>query len=421
MSLHRIPVLAALTLGLPLLPLCVLQAAPVPVGLSETDGSWKLTRAGSHYQINGAGGPAPLEKLAALGGNSTRVWGFDQLEDGRLDDAHRNGITVAVGIWLRHDLDYNDPGQVASQIKLALDGVRKYKDHPAVLVWGIGNEMEGTLGDNPAVWHHVESIAKKIKAIDPHHPTMTVLAEMGGDKIRHLHKLCPNIDIVGINSYGGAASVPKRYRENGGSKPYILTEFGPRGPFDFGKNDIGSVDEEFGKIKAATYLETHQTIMADTTLCLGSYAFMWGHKQEATPTWFGMFLADGRKTLAVDVMTTRWTGKPPANRCPQINSLSLPRGTILKTGATLTVQLKAEDPDGDALDVDWVLMQDAQRHLTAGYFQETPPSYKKNILAASATAVTFRVPSKPGLYRIFAYVGDKNGAADVANIVFRAE
>ena len=421
MQLPRTPVLTSLAFAALIGSSLPSLAAPVPVELKQSDGRWSLHRDGKPYDIKGAGGTAPLDKLAAAGGNSTRVWGFDQLEDGRLDEAHRNGVTVAVGMWLRHDLDYNNPEQVEAQVKACLDGVRRYKDHPAVLVWGVGNEMEGATGDNPAVWHHVESIAKQIKAIDPHHPTMTVLAEMGGDKIRHLHKLCPSIDIVGINSYGGAATVPERYRENGGTKPYILTEFGPRGPFDFPKNDIGSVDEEFGRVKAATYRKSHRAVTTDRKLCLGSYAFMWGHKQEATPTWFGMLLADGRKTIAVDVMTKRWTGKDPVNRCPRIHTLSLPRGKTLKAGSTHTVKLGAHDPDGDELEVKWVLMQDAQRHITTGYFQETPPSYKENILAASPKEVTFRIPEQPGLYRIFAYVGDKKGAADTANIVFRAE
>ena len=115
--------------------------------------------------------------LAKLGGNSTRTWGFDQLEGGLLDQAHRHGLTVSVGIWLRHDLDYADEKQVAEQIRLAMEGVRKYKDHPAVLLWGIGNEMEGG-GENLAVWKHVEVLARKIKEEDPGRPTMTVLAEV---------------------------------------------------------------------------------------------------------------------------------------------------------------------------------------------------------------------------------------------------
>jgi len=389
---------------------------PVAVKVARTADGWSLYRAGEPYYIDGAAGPGSIEALANAGGNSLRVWGFDQLEDGRLDEAHRHGLTVAAGIWLRHDLDYGDPEQVAEQVQLVLDGVREYKHHPAVLLWGVGNEMEGVLGDDPAVWRHVEMLAGMIKKEDPLHPTMTVLAELGGEKVRNLHRHCPSIDIVGINSYGGAASVPRRYRESGGTKPYVLTEFGPRGPWELPRNELGTVVEELGHVKAATYEESHLAIKADRSLCLGSYAFMWGHKQEATPTWFGMFLADGRKTAAVDVMTRHWSARPPKNLCPRIDSLSLPGGGRVKVGSTIEAKLRAHDPEGQPLNVAWVLMEDAKRHLTAGYFQETPPSFEENLLESTAEGATFRAPAVPGLYRIFAYVGDGQRAADVANV-----
>ena len=78
-------------------------------------------------------------------------------------------------------------------------------------MWGIGNEMEGYKnGDNQAIWKAVNDIAAMAKQIDPNHPTMTVVAEIGGARVKCIHELCPAIDIVGINSYGGCASIPKR-------------------------------------------------------------------------------------------------------------------------------------------------------------------------------------------------------------------
>lgn len=397
-----------------------LVAAQAEVRLAKTEDGWTLIRGGAPHRIRGAGGTAPLAMLADLGANSTRTWGLDQLESGRLDEAQRAGLSVAVGIWLRHDLDYTDPAQVSDQIRLALEGVRKYKGHSAVLLWGIGNEMEGA-GDDPAVWQHVEELAKRIKEEDPSHPTMTVIAEIGGEKVRNINRFCPSIDIVGINAYGGAASIPERYRTAGGTKPYILAEYGPRGPWDLPRNKFGSVDEESGMVKAATYLASFQAADADRELCLGSYAFKWGHKQEATPTWFGMLLADGRRTPAVDVMAEAWTGMPVRNPCPRIEALKLSGSDTVKTGSTVKATLRARHPAGKAFKVRWVLMDDVKRHLTGGYFQEEPPSYPDHILEASPSEAIVRVPQTPGLYRIFAYVFDEDDGADVANVLFRAE
>ena len=82
----------------------------------------------------------------------------------------------------RHGFDYNNADQVAKQIEEATKAIKQFKDHPAVLAWGIGNEMEGyEQGDNAAIWLCIQRIAKIAKELDPHHPPMTVIAEVGGD------------------------------------------------------------------------------------------------------------------------------------------------------------------------------------------------------------------------------------------------
>jgi len=43
----------------------------------------------------------------------------------------------------------------------------------------------------------------------------------------------------------------------------------------------------------------------DNKLCLGSYVFFWGQKQERTPTWYGMFLKSGEETAAIDTREPR--------------------------------------------------------------------------------------------------------------------
>ena len=75
-----------------------------------------------------------------------------------------------------------------------------------------------------------------VHQLDPNHPTMTVVAEIGGNKVRNIHKYCPDIDMIGINSYGGGPSLAERYREAGGSKPFVVTEFGPPGAWETGRN-----------------------------------------------------------------------------------------------------------------------------------------------------------------------------------------
>ncbi len=250
------------------------------------------------------------------GGNSFRTWGADGSQS-KLDEAQKLGLTMTLGIWLghkAHGFDYNDAGMVARQLDDAKKAIDKYKDHPALLMWGIGNEMEMGFPDNdPAVWKAIEEIAAYAKKVDPNHPTMTVVAEIGGEKVKMINQYCPSIDVIGINSYGGGPSIAERYKKAGGVKPYAITEFGPPGTWEVGKNAWDAATELSSTAKAASYRETYEKAIANQPMSLGSYAFTWGNKQEATATWFGLLLPDGSKLGAVDALSELWSGKPVPN------------------------------------------------------------------------------------------------------------
>lgn len=378
-----------------------------------------LERDGRPYFIRGVGGKERLDLLAQCGGNSIRTWSVDNLKP-LLDDAHRRGLTVTVGLWLgheRHGFNYNDVRQVADQADAVRKAVLEFKDHPAVLAWGIGNEMEGPAGDNAAVWLAIEHLAVLVKQLDPNHPTMTVIAEIGGEKVPNLHRLCPSIDIVGINSYGGIATLAKRYREAGGRKPYVVTEFGPPGMWEVAKTPWGAPPEPTSTQKAQAYRRGYeQAVRGAPDLCLGSYAFLWGHKQEATATWFGLLLPDGKRTEAVDVLQELWSGQPPANRCPRIESLQVVGATSLKPNASLRAQLTLSDPDGDSLSVRWVLQAETTAYGTGGDAEDAPPTFPDAIVKADASGAELKMPESGGGYRLFAYVDDGRGGAAVANV-----
>jgi hypothetical protein len=286
-------------------------------------------------------------------------------------------------------------------------------------MWGIGNEMEG-FGDggNPAIWSAVEAIAKLAKELDPNHPTMTVVAEIGGARVPSIHKLCPSIDVIGINAYGGGPTVAKRYREAGGTKPFVITEFGPNGFWESGKTAWGAPLEPTSTAKAAAYRKTYEgSVLAERgKLSLGAYAFLWGHKQEATPTWFGMLLKDGSRTESVDIMRELWTGKPPPNRCPTITSLKIAGHDQVQGGSIVTASLEAADPEGDPLKVRWELHEEPTEPTAGGDAQKAPPTHPKSIERADERSADVRLPAKPGGYRLFAFVQDDHGGAAVANV-----
>jgi hypothetical protein len=401
------------------------ESKPVAVQVVRGEGGWQMLRGGKPYFIKGAGGDGSLALLARSGGNSLRTWGSEKLQ-ARLDEAHRLGLTVTLGIWLgheRHGFSYNDADQVAAQYESVRKAILRWKDHPAVLMWGIGNEVEGyEKGDNAAVWSAINNLASLAKKLDPNHPTMTVLAEIGGDRVKNVHRLCPDIDVVGINCYGGLSSLPERYRKAKGVKPYVVTEFGPPGVWETKRNRFGAVPEPTSTEKARLYLEGYRKgIEGGRGLCLGSYAFAWGNKQEATATWFGMLLPGGARLGAVDALTEAWKGKPHAHPCPVIDALRLAGGDEVDPEATVKAALKASSPKGDPLEARWVLQQDADDYNVGGDTEEAPPTFPGAILASGLESAEVRLPKEPGIYRLFAYVHDRHGGAAVANVPIRVK
>jgi hypothetical protein len=400
-------------------------AKAITVELRQTERGWQLFRGGEPYFIRGAGGDGSLEKLAAAGANSVRTWGADDI-DARLDAAHALGLSVTVGIWLgheRHGFDYSDETQVHEQLERARHTVLRYKDHPAVLLWGIGNEMEGSgSGDDPAIWRAVNDIAAMVKKLDPLHPTMTVTADLGGDRIDGVQKRCPAIDIHGINSYGGAISVAERYRAGGATKPYVLTEFGPPGVWEIPKNDWGAPIEPTSTEKAAFYRRSYERgVIGAPDLALGSYVFTWGFKMEATPTWYGMFLADGAPLGAVDVMTELWSGSPPANRAPAVEPLLIQGDPQLDPGDELRVRAVITDPEGAAIRTRWVLRRESGEYATGGDYRPVPPEVQGAVLEGRANGARVRMPKDPGPYRLFLYAYDAAGHAATANLPLRVK
>ena len=402
------------------------MAEAVPVELRETaNGGWQLLRGGEPYLIRGAGGSGSLQRLAEAGANSVRTWGADGVGD-ILDEAHKHGLTVTVGIWLgheRHGFDYSDPAQVEAQLEAARDVVLEFRDHPALLLWGIGNEMEGyESGDDPVIWSAVNALAEMVKELDPNHPVMTVTAEVGGGRIESLHKRSPAIDIHGINSYGGALSVAERLRAGGATKPYVITEFGPVGPWEMPTTDWGAPYEQTSTQKAAFYRQSYEkAVLESQGQALGAYAFLWGSKMEGTATWFGMTLDSGAKLGALDVMTEIWSGQAPADLSPTIEPIEIDTPAVLDPGAVVRASTAVADPEGEAVSLTWVLRPESGEYLTGGDFRPLLPDIEGVVATVKDGEATIRMPAEPGAYRLFAYAYDPAGNAAVANIPLRVK
>lgn len=422
-SLSRVPLrLVALLLSVAaILPACAASASRVRIA-REANGDFVLLRNGEPYFIRGAGGWEYLDELVAAGGNSIRTWGAENIDPQAFDDAQRRNLTVMAGLWLPHPregFDYADATQVKQLVARLRVYVERYKNHPALLLWGVGNEMEGD-GSDPNIWKAVEAVAAMVHEVDPDHPTLTVLAEVSERKIEALREHCPSIDALGINSYGSLLSLPQRLRQLGWDKAHVLTEFGPPGPWgEVPVTSWNAAIEPTSTEKAAYYLRGYrEAVASQRDRSLGSYVYFWGVQPTVvtTHTWYETFLpgADRSRLEAVSAMQLAWTGKSPVNRAPQLSALrsSADRRSVAP-GSTYTATVDVRDPDGDPLRLHWEV-----RAELATLTGPAPPVIADCIVATDGLRATFTAPRTPGAYRLFAYVHDDHGNAATANVPF---
>jgi beta-galactosidase/beta-glucuronidase len=131
----------------------------------------------------------------------------------------------------RHGFDYNDTLAVAKQLASFKATIDQFKNHPALLMWGIGNEVNLSY-TNPKVWNAIQDIAKYVHQVDPNHPTTTVTAGLNRAEVEFVKQRAPDIDIFSVNTYGDIAEVPKNIANFGWTGPYMITEWGPNGHWE---------------------------------------------------------------------------------------------------------------------------------------------------------------------------------------------
>lgn len=407
-------------------------AAPAEVRIvTSAAGDHMLHVDGAPFRIRGAGlQDGDQETLAARGANSFRTW--HTAEDqaavrAMLDRAQRNGLMVAMGLHVgkeRHGFDFDDAAAIEAQQTRLLAQVRAYKDHPAVLMWVVGNELNLEARD-PRVWDVVESITTAIQSEDPHHPVMTPLAGFDTTLAEQLRKRAPSLDLIGIQMYGDIGELPRKVEAAQWRGPYVVTEWGPTGHWESPETVWGAAIEDTASRKAELLVERYTDVIeADAGQGLGSYVFLWGQKQERTPTWYGLFLSSGDSTPGVDAMQHLWTGAWPGNRAPSITPLRIDRrlateSVVLSPGATHLAQVEARDPDGDALRYQWTVREES-RATSIGGDPETLPAEVdiRRLNEATDGRLSFEAPSKPGAYRLFVEVHDGQGHAAYANFPF---
>ncbi len=410
--------------------MCLAAGAADSAVRKNDAGKWELTVDGSPFAVHGVNRMGYPETAKEIGVNTIRTYSSasDKAKQ-EVAAAEKHGFKVIAGLWVTHDGEntsfYNDPESMAAQRESIRSQVRALKDSPGLIIWGLGNEAEHPKagGVNEAYWRELGELAKIVKEEDPRHPVMNVIAGNAPWKLEALKQYAPAIDIVGINAYAGAVATEERLKAAGWEKPYILTEFGPRGPWESPKTEWQAPVEPSAEEKAAHYLKSFHSVTDGSRQCLGTAAFVWGNKQEATATWFGMFLESGEKTPAVDAMGLAYTGSYPENRCPRIVKLTCEAGRKkVAPGTEFRAKAIVDDPESDPLICEWKVIAESADRKAGGAAEKVPPTIDGCFPAgANSAEATVKAPAKPGAYRLFLFVRDGKGGAATQNIPFLVE
>ncbi len=381
-----------------------------------------ITRGGEPYFVKGAAGDKHLDELVATGGNSIRTWTTNGLGT-ILDTAQQRGLTVCAGIWLESEcswFSYSNAEHCARQTERVKKEVLQYRDHPALLFWGIGNEAEGD-GNNMAYWIQLEVLAKAVKELDSAHPSFTALAGLQPLKIAGLNALTPSLDFVGINTYGALTGLRSYLAERKWARPWVVTEYGPRGFWESPRAPWGAPIEQTSTEKAQFIRKAYQVAIQPAGDCWGGYVFLWGQKQEATATWFGIFTESGESTAVRDVMHEFWKSQSPTDRAPDLVKLvSSAAKQEIAAGSEFQAEAKACDPDGDALSWHWSVTRESAGRDAKGK-ERVPASMPECVVKAEGSTALFHAPQKPGEYRVHLRVTDTHQRAATANFPIKVK
>ena len=289
-------------------------------------------------------------------------------------------------------------------------------------MWSSGNELN-LRHTNPKVWDAVDELSKMIHEIDPNHPTTTMLAGAEPEVIQLVAKRCPDLDLLSFQVYGDIEKLPKYLAESDFKGAYTVSEWGATGHWESPCTDWGRPIEANSSDRANTYKTRYLNyIAADTAQCLGSFVFLWGQKQERTPTWYGVFLENGRYTEAAQVMQELWTGRQPAYPVPKnpeliIDGKPANNNVRLCKGAVCRAQVRCQSANNQPLQYRWELMEEVDQAAQSdgGDFEPTPAVVWCATPQAASEAISFTAPDA-GEYRLFVYIDDSYGGSATANI-----
>lgn len=377
------------------------------------DGNFHLTVDGEIFFGKGIADVGELEKMVEAGVNVARIYSTAPLADGLLDRAQELGVKIVVGLWLNHEtatFTYKDnPEQVRAQYEALTKEVDKYKGHPAILAWAIGNEVDKSTSLSPKhIYDAMNELAKYIHEADPLHPTIACIAGANQVKMVSINRYAPHIDIMMVNTY---KQIPTAHDKitHAWTGAYMIGEYAVDQPMETTTTTSwGAIIEpnDFVKMNAYSERYTKYILANQNNNCVGSFAFKDQGAFRVSHTWYNLII-NGKKTPTYYAMKAAWTGEPIEINIPYIKNVTIDgksqtASVILEKNTNYLIQVDVENAADENLTYTYELRKNAD------ISSNTVPSVLNKVVFTDVQGKPnekyIKTPGDPGNYRLYVYV-----------------
>ena len=212
--------------------------------------------------------------LCQAGVNHITGWDYDKgyeqdhFDELTLDSANKYGLGVIMPFYLPPDGDYRDDGFTQGLMEQAAEKVSRFKNHPALRMWGVGNEVLTEMPRpmrRPFARFYVR-LADLFHEQDPNHPVIyreaeDLFAPMFNMVVEASDTLRPWLQ-YGMNVYSlELERILDDWPSHSPERPVFVTEFGAEAHW-FGDRALG-------------YLAMWRTIRAHSSYVLGGAPYVW--------------------------------------------------------------------------------------------------------------------------------------------------
>lgn len=242
--------------------------------------------------------------IKEMGANT--VYTFESKDATReaLDAAHSNGIFVIMGYWVDWYADLSSPSVRQTMMNKFTSIVRKWKNHPAVLMWAFGSEVNMFYQGDKKDWYTLlqeAAHAAHEEEGENYHPVVGFEADgtsIGDPGLKSDDASLTDLDVWGIDTFTGRSFgnlfLEHRSRTD---KPLILGQWGCDAYDEAqGVEDQSTQAEYVGNL----WDEIENNLDGNSGVCLGATVFEWSDE------WWKSWHPDAGDILVHDTLPD-WT------------------------------------------------------------------------------------------------------------------